>query len=1309
MNCNISLLAIPLQVSSKNNTISVYKNVSTFIIETNFTESINPYSEQAVVYKWSCLNCQVEAFISNNTKNAVINVEIMPLGTYNLTLSAHVVFVEGNVTFTRYSGIIEIQLMVKEVPEEYTVNIVGVPEVLTTSKLSAITATLPSVSMNQTLLSKFLGCSSKSQCGSVSLEYKITLLFTNDTASTTLVESNGFTLGSTNNQMNTLTLSPVVSFTFDSSLSKSYSNGSTISQFEIIVSVTNKANNRNFTTTQTIPIVSPIYPPSNVQTTELVTVTPSSGVAMRNRFNITMEQWIAADALKPLQYAVGFYDTTKSSVVRLSPFTYNTTTFLYLPYTAVSSSRRLVTARSVQIVVFVMDKYGNVDWKASETVTVSPFDGNSTELLTLMNTFSSTDLSVLSYDTSLLASGDNSTDVKIKLIENIEFDTKNPSVALNSLLSLSADTSSVSAEMVDLINNKVSAFLNNVTSTYQEEKKQYSYVKNIILSNDDTQSTFSLLSNLLSTGLGMESTDDNTERTISLTLMAQVPTQLTTTLPILQFATSSINVTLSSFSIDQTNPPVQTQSLSTGKNSANLDLASISKQISSDSTLVMSISFVSLLKNTRSDNYTKLYPVVAPVTEFTLRKDDSILPLIDLTSIINLNFTFNRVFYENIMNATNSSASLECKYWNETEGQWKGNGCSLSNLNGEIVTCSCNHTTKFATFLQYNLTQIISSKYKTEVAGVYIGEIVFGVIYGTISLVILILLIVFRNHQPVKSRLSTPYLGMLALLVESVLISIIQKGLLVDQLQNNKLQSNAYEKDVENVVNWFGGIASIVVNTLNLVAILSFLMQVARYQCMKHLYNLMTLLHKNSKSSGDTVSFYSKKVNQIKKLTSPLIFNTTLVIFAIVNILYWTLWFILKYTGQIPANTYTYIMSISYCVTILTFGVLICLLTVVDIILTYKFTKREHEESISKKLLPNKTTTNPNTIATPSKPTSLSEKKEAIILSDLLEELWRWFIKQDTPLFFRMEMVFFIISFIFLIVAQALGLSTLDSRYGSDSMFRLALISDSARFAIELAYTLFYCLVFGGFAVLVAIRNLYRKKMKASSQPQKSEAETKLDNEIETEEMSAVLSDPEGLMVLEAFCLKEFSIENLYVFLDVRAFQLSLKEKMEDSEKFLKELHEFCVAVYEAYLRENATLEVNIPARTRNSFFILFKMVVETAKNQPFYDHKYEEIIYKELTKKKLVTQATSMKPQKTDASVMELIDEQQKPTTVKRSIMWNGYENMITSCMDSFYHQVVMNLGDTFSRLVFTPEYKAFETTKQLKNDILNRDGFTL
>ncbi|EFC39035.1 predicted protein [Naegleria gruberi] len=1327
-NCNITQSPITVSLKIGGYTVesySVYNNISSLSLHAVLGEILpQPYLLENVIYNWTCTNCQGNNgsdYLSNITQSiALFNVYVLPTGTFNLELSAMAVTSEDGVFFYRQSNTFSFNITIIQVPESYSVSVVGVKEAYTTNTLpTSLDIVVPTVSLNQSALVRFLGCNNGG-CAAKKVEYSLVVRF-NQTLN--MLDISGNVTIVPNSALDGFTCSPYLSYSvsnFKSQITNLTQNTAEESILEIILEFRNQDSNSSFSITSTYPIIPPASAPKN--TTKLVTIMPTQGMALIENFVFTVQEWSAADSLKPLTYALGVYDSTQQKPVRITSYTTNSTFSSILPYLTQTKKSRSTNDETVTVILFVADKYGNEEWTYSSTVTVSPYNGTVSELLNLLSSASSSEQSVLySYDTSISTrsiSTNESQAVLNQLIDNVQFDIKNPQSALDSFLTITSDPSKMSSEMVDKVNTKLANFVSNVTAQYLEEKALYSFVKTKILDSTVTFSTLKLVSNLLETGLNSEKVESTAESTADTALIGEIPTLVTTgSVPTLSFATDMVNITISAFSLDKSTPTTTNQTLSTGINQVSLDMNSIFQQISNETTGSFGLSFIAYSINSKVDSFSKKSYILAPLTEFTLSMSDSQVELRNLKNPIALTFSLDKTSLSTLTSNKNiTNTTMECRYWNETENAWLGNGCYVSSfVNGDVV-CKCDHTTRFGTFLQFNLTSAVNSSYKLQVASYYIAEIVFGGIYGIVAVIVLVLLTIFKNKQPIKSRLVAPYLGMIALLTECVLISIIRNSILVNELLSNTLKSAAYETDVTNVVNWFGGIASIIVNTLNLTAILAFLLQVVRYLFMKHLYNLMNVMRNKE---GNLLANYAKKITTFKRLTSNPIYYAILCLFAVANILYWTLWFVLKYTGVIGANDYTTIVSVSYCVVILTFALIVALIFVADMILTYKFDDDSKESSISARLTnQGATTEGKGQKKLETKPisadTSSGKGKETIQISTVLHTVWKWFVRRDTPLFYRLEMIFFVAFFIFLIVSQALGLASIDGKFSSSDtkQFTIGLVFDSARFAIETVYIVFYILAFGGFVSLVSLYNFYKKITTEKPNDNKKEEAVELENE----ELSQVMSDSEGIILFEEFCKKEWSLENLYMYVDIKLFMDTLENKMDDSEEFLKHLYSYCVSTYEVYIKLGATMEVNIPSHSRNSFLLLFKMVVEQGKDKPFVDKVYESILYGELNTKKtksIPMQSMNAQPIKLDfsQSSVKLVDEQKKAeaNNTENKVMWVGYQRMINGCADSLYQQIVMNLSDTFSRFIFTDEYKSFAIVNELKQRMKANARFEL
>ncbi|KAG2383127.1 hypothetical protein C9374_004464 [Naegleria lovaniensis] len=473
----------------------------------------------------------------------------------------------------------------------------------------------------------------------------------------------------------------------------------------------------------------------------------------------------------------------------------------------------------------------------------------------------------------------------------------------------------------------------------------------------------------------------------------------------------------------------------------------------------------------------------------------------------------------------------------------------------------------------------------------------------------------------------------------------------------------------DTAANIIANIVTIFVNTLNLSAILCYVLQVFRFQLMKFLYQQMSSSRGNEKGS-------ERILKALKYSTSTALFYTIIAIFAACNVCYWTLWVILVRTGAISSPTYSYIVSISYIVCILTFSAVICTVAVFDWILS---SKKEVEVKSNRRRSAN--FSNTNSIAITSDPSENLKDKKKQNLVTLPESLMNWFISLDQPLYFRMEMIIYIVCFIFQVLNLIIGSSSLSFRFDSNESYRRALTMDAVSFIFEVLYVVSYLFVFGGFALIVALIYKFKQSKKKHQQSQQREEEQKKNQEeLINREMHIVLEHEEGFKLFEEFCKKEFSLENLYLFSDLKANpEITHGTNLGGIVKFMSFL-------YNTYVKTGATQEVNIPSKCRNSFLYLYKNVLASKDQLLSSDLKQSNENYE---------------------GDIELVDKDIKIATKNNPIPRQEIDQeTVSNCFDYLYRQVLLNIGDTFSRFVFTPEYKSFQKSMEMQQTIMDKVG---
>ncbi|EFC47279.1 predicted protein [Naegleria gruberi] len=518
----------------------------------------------------------------------------------------------------------------------------------------------------------------------------------------------------------------------------------------------------------------------------------------------------------------------------------------------------------------------------------------------------------------------------------------------------------------------------------------------------------------------------------------------------------------------------------------------------------------------------------------------------------------------------------------------------------------------FSTFIEHNSTFAV--KVKQQLSTLYYAQIAFGVFYFIISLIILILLFAFRKEQPISSRLATPFMGMIALLVESCLIYITQRGILVNQLKSS---NNQMWESGDNDSNIIANIVTIFVNSLNLTAIFCYVIQVVRFELMKFMYKLIHKT-KGNESKSDIV------LKSIRISTSTSLFLLLTTLFMSFNLVYWTIWVVLRRINVIEPSTYTYIVSISYTVIIFFLSLVIATVLVFDFIITIKEKKEE------KKNEPTDSTVKENLV------------KKSIKMKNSLSKVYDFFISLDEPLYFRVEMILYLICFVFLIVNQVIGLIGLPYRFIDEENYKTALQYDVISFIFEVLYVFTYILVFGGYALLILL--IYKVKIwRKFSKNGKSKQD---DGMLKNKELLLVIRNEESYESFEKFCEKEFSLENLYLH-----SILEKHSKIVNGETF-EGLSTLLNQIFEGFIQSGATNEVNIPNSCRTKIVNLHKKYGFEKKDSDLKNVDLEEV----------------------------------------------------RQAFFSLVQQVFVNLGDTFSRYSLTTEWKVFKKAIELKEHITEK-----
>ncbi|EFC44432.1 predicted protein [Naegleria gruberi] len=912
--------------------------------------------------------------------------------------------------------------------------------------------------------------------------------------------------------------------------------------------------------------------------------------AIKEIVNLNINPWSADSMLLPLKYAITF-SSSKLSSIRITDFSQDLNRSIVLPN----------VGETISLGIIVMDSLGNYYSKSSSLSILVAFFNGTMEEYSKISSNSGTNFNLITsliYDVSF----SSSTTYYASLLSNIDVSGSDPSSALSSLSEIISKTQ-LDETIANTTLSKLSELVSYSYNRYNTSKSSYGYV-NSKISNSNVNSILSYASQFLGAELLLSNSRELAQNLADLIILGQLVTYVDTndgSLVVSSYSSSNINMTISAFVISSASTQLVNQKVEQDQTSVSFNASYIiSQNVAYSSECAVSLLTYSNLFNNSYSNNNGTSEGISITTDFKFLKNQKVVKLENLANPIIIEFKLtDQNILEKLQNSSNYN--FTCTYLEESSGTWSDEGCYLYSFNLEtrIVQCACNHTTLFTTFLEQK-TIPLSDNTKRQVASLYYGQISLGIFYFIISITVLILMIIFRKSQPLISRLSTPYLGMIALMVESLLIYIIQRSVLVDQLFKDS--TNWSSGDL--AANWIANIVMIFVNTLNLTAILAYLIQVLRFQLMKYLYNILHQLRKSQSNISQ-----SSLLKNLKRFTSKKVVNSILLTFVILNLLYWTLWVILRRCDVISLTAYTYIISISYIIIIFALSLVISGTAVVDFI--YSMIK---QHSSNKK--------------------SIEETKKTKVDLQIVKEkissmgIHKWLISMDTPLYFRGEMLLYIVFFILLIVNQSLGMSTLPFRYDNEQSYRNVLTNDVIAFIFEVVYVAVYILVFGGYSLLIIISNKIRFKLRKVP-------ETLVSDQEENREMLELIGNSYGREIFEAFCRKEFSVENLYLFLDLQE-----KEKLDSNNA--NDINNFIERIYNTYIKNGSEMEVNIPSSCSKEF----KKLLQVSNNQE-----------------------------------SEMVDLKQN----------NPMKEQADECFLNLRDNVIMNLSDTFSRFVLTSEYEFF------------------
>jgi hypothetical protein len=464
--------------------------------------------------------------------------------------------------------------------------------------------------------------------------------------------------------------------------------------------------------------------------------------------------------------------------------------------------------------------------------------------------------------------------------------------------------------------------------------------------------------------------------------------------------------------------------------------------------------------------YGNLSTTSSSILNFKLLSGNDKVPLVELQQPLEIVFNIQNSILSNQTNLYKQA----CMYW-DGGNEWGTYGCWVHELTETQITCRCNHTTSFASFIIYD-----PSNPNKATPALYVVSIVFNVGFALSSIVLLILCFAFRNDQPLRSRHVVPFIGLTAVLFEAIMQGIIRNSLLLA----------AKEASDYRPINNLSHVLMVVVNPLVLLSLFVFLIQQIRYFFMNNLYSLM-----------DAEGSNTKVIRVYRMLTSKVLFAGLACLIWVAATAYYLIFAILSASGVLSATATTSVNSIGYSVMSFTLAVFIVIAFTWDAIVV---TSTKIKTALKKK-------------------EELSEGTvEVQIVKKVFTSISNHFGRDD-PLKFRWESVFMTIAMLCLIVSYALGLA---DRYNEDSSPKSPVKIIQTIF--DWIYIAFRIASFGGFTVISYFISKDRQRASYDLLKQSSA------DEEATDILEKMLLDSKGYELIKEYSRMEYSVENCFFY-----------------------------------------------------------------------------------------------------------------------------------------------------------------------------------
>jgi hypothetical protein len=463
-------------------------------------------------------------------------------------------------------------------------------------------------------------------------------------------------------------------------------------------------------------------------------------------------------------------------------------------------------------------------------------------------------------------------------------------------------------------------------------------------------------------------------------------------------------------------------------------------------------------------------------------------------------------------------ATFTCRYWDEEHNVWSTDGCYWvpEASTDSVVACHCNHTTSFSAFILHK------GKCPEKTPGMSISGIVFNTAYIALCVPILIALFITRNTQPVRSRFIAPFVGIIAILVDSILQGWINNSLALAE------QWSAMDA--------FSYVIMLTANPLAVSALFVFLWQQIRFVLFQNIYYLM----------GSSASLHKKIMILCRIITSKLIFCLTTLTIAGFVMCYFAALVAVAATRKTGIQTDRVItaQAVSFASFILVIALGIALMLMVDVFMSFRRSKETVSGDSGADVI------------------QVNQKKGIAVIAKNLT---------DDALYFRFEACLILLAVLIMFILYPIGIASVVKESPAKSGLSIV------RLLIEFIFMFVKIVSFGGFVCGIAVKN-YLKPQEQNIMDRIQQEDPEMN--VGDDKILSVLRNEAGYRMVSNYCRIEFSLENLLLWKELEELRANNLIMSTSERRAALQL------IDELYIQRNSEREFNCGNSVKKMFHV---------------------------------------------------------------------------------------------------------------------------